>query len=631
MKDHYYIGLNIGHVNPSACLVHNGELKAHVEEERFTREKQARHAFPINAIEYCLGHCSINLSDVEVILLGYDMEKFTLEVPLHYLREWHSFPGKDENAINWETKNITNKHPKNITNYVVENLRNRGFNKIPPIRWNEHHYCHAQAAFYSSGYERSLITVIDGVGETECFTVWEGEKSSGLKKIAKLELPESLGWIFRAFTVWAGFEAYEGEGKLMGLAPFVEDRNQFKRLMEDVIQWDDTNPLIFRVNPHYMYVGARNHSVSFTDLLVEKFGPPRQRDEEILNRHKNVAFAIQQRLEMTLERVITAYLKKTKHRNLCLAGGVALNCKANGFIWTKLNKTKLLDKMFVYPLATDDGIGIGSCMIYHQSLERDMSKFKLDNVYLGPSFENVEIGKAISDFKLRNSFKNEKQYESIIKTLGLNITTGSELKETLNSNQRNKIDLQIERTFANIKVEGDIITKVASLLAEDKIVAWFQGRMEVGPRALGNRSILANPSSIEAKNKTNSKVKFREEWRPFCPTVLDYEAENFFVDTTECPYMIIAFDTLQNKRDIIPGVVHVDGTARLQILEKEHNLKYYSLLEEFYSLTKIPVLLNTSLNIKDEPICCTPYDALNFYFATDIDALAIGDYLLIKQ
>ncbi len=629
MERSYILGLSIGDVSPSAVIVKDGEILAFAEEERFIRIKHAFDQFPSNSLQYCLNYAGINMESVEAVCLGFDMDKFTLEVPLYFLSEKYKYPQKDENSLKWETKWLTTHHPDFIVKYITENFSRLGYDYIPPIKWYGHHYSHAMSAFYSSPFNKSLIISMDGIGEWNTCSIFSGQKDEGIHLVREIMLPNSLGWIYRAFTVWAGFEPHGGEGKLMGLAPYGKPVDKYMALLEEIIIWDENCD--FKINPEYIYAWERTKSKSYTDKLVNRLGQSRKPDEPIEQYHKDVAFAIQDRLEKTILRLLRHELKQHSYTNLCIAGGVALNCKVNGFLWRELHGEGLLEGIFPFPVSGDEGCCIGAAMAYCLSKKISMKRFQRRDVYFGPEFSNEQIKVEIERFKLRNSFMNVKQYKSLIRSLNIKNSNTDVLSEILlNSEKRTVIDELVTKKLNDIHYVENIEESVALFLSKNKVVAWFQGRMEGGPRALGNRSILASPIDEKNRDIVNDKVKFRENWRPFCPSVLEEHCDEYFEDITSSNFMIIAFKTKKEVISKIPAVVHVDDTARVQSLKYEDNLLYYKLINKFKEITGIPIVLNTSLNIKGEPICCTPEDALNLFFATDVDALAMGNYLLEK-
>jgi carbamoyltransferase len=632
MNNQYYIGLNIGKIDPSATLFKNTHVVAHVEEERFTRRKKGVGQFPINAIQYCLSLCPNGIEDIKAINLGFDLDMFLLKVPQYYISEWAQYPTKPSESSVYEINRLKEKNPKNVTNKITQELESIGINKnqIPLINWYNHHYCHALSGHLSSPFKNSLGVVVDANSELDTVSVWDC-KGTNLTKIYSKELPDSLGWLYRTFTLFCGFEAYEGEGMMMGLAPYGRPNKQIAKKIEKILKWktNESGEFDFEVDSKFVYLDEKYESdKNFTKRFIEIFGKPAlQNQEEVEEYYKDIAFEIQDRFEKTLLQFVERFIKKTKHKYLTLSGGVFLNCKATGYIWRNIEKLK---DVYIVPMASDDGIGLGANFAYAlENISTKRENFVLENAYLGMSYSNKEIKESIDHFEIRDEFKNNLQYSALIRSLGLDISLNL-LKTNLKKNDE---DFQIKVTNFLDKqttLSSNTTTEIAQEISDGKVVAWFQGRMEAGPRALGNRSILADPRRMESLIKVNQKVKFRQKWRPFCPTVLNDFAEIYFDKPTQSPNMINTFKCSDICVQKAPAIVHVDKTARPQFLTKEQNPRFEELIRNFYDLTEVPILMNTSMNIKGEPICSTPEDALNFFFATDIDILVLGDYVIRK-
>ena len=631
VDERFILGLSVGKVDPSATLMLGTRIVAHAEEERFIRKKKAYRAFPINAVKYCLSFVPDGLAAIESINLGFDYNQFTLDVPLYYLEEWERYGDKTREALDHEREVLQLYNPFAVQARIKDELTRAGFTGVdhPPINFFNHHYCHALSAHLSSPFEAGLSVVADGRGELDTFSVWECQ-GVDIKPIYKRKLPHSLGWAYRAFTIFCGFEPHSGEGKLMGLAPYGQADSELEEKVSRIIRWeeDETDGFGFSVDPEYLYCSRRNRVLpSLTERFIELFGPPASPGEPLSQYHKDVAFAAQDRLEKTLLRVVNYFVHRSGQRNLSLSGGVFLNCKASGYLWREVRD---LDDIYILPMSGDDGIGLSANMAYCvREISRSRDDYSLESVFLGPSFSNDEVRAVARSFVLRESFMNAKQYAAISRSMALGIT-GKELSDCFKTTHR-ELSLRA-RTYLvdHLQRPDDLIPYVAKRLAEGAVIAWFQGRMEAGPRALGARSILADPRKVEARDKINSKVKYREMWRPFCPTVLREYAAEYFIKPTQSPYMINTFLTSPLADDRAPAIVHVDKTARPQILEEAANSLFYQLLLAFHGLTQVPILLNTSMNIKGEPICCDPDDAFQFFFATDVDLLAIGDFILEK-
>tara|TARA_B100001123_G_scaffold412817_2_gene510531 strand:- start:1109 stop:3016 length:1908 start_codon:yes stop_codon:yes gene_type:complete len=628
----YTLGMNLGRADPSATLFDGADVLTHVEEERFIRVKKAYGRFPINAVKYCLSLVPDGLNSIESINLGFDHDMFTLEVPLYFQSEWDSYPTKPEQAGIYEKRRLEEKDPRFIEARMRKEFEAAGIlnDYFPPIRHYTHHLCHALSAHLSSPYEDSLGIVVDANSEIDTFSVWTC-RSTNLEKIWSKPLPHSLGWVYRSFTLFCGFEPYEGEGKLMGLAPYGRPNPEIAEKIRKIISWsDDPDDFDYEVDATYIYLSDRYpKNQALTNKFVNLFGDPAVKSSEPDQYYKDVAYEIQDAFEQLLLAATRSFLKQTGFRNLTLSGGVHLNCKVNGYIWRECQD--LLDDLFVFPMSGDDGIGFGANLAYAvEEISSDRSLYQLENAYLGPSFSNEEIDDAIRNFELRSEFLNEKQYSAVSKSLGLDLD-GEQTESALQGAEYEEIAGKARAFLSeNAERSKSIIDTTAQALAEGSIIAWFQGRMEAGPRALGSRSILADPRKIENRDRVNAKVKFRETWRPFCPSAIEEDAEKYFANPTQSPFMINTFEVTEEGVATAPAIVHVDQTARPQFVDRKRSPEFHDLIVKFGELSGVSILLNTSMNIKGEPICCTPNDALQFFLASDIDVLVIGDYIIRK-
>ncbi|MBO6561350.1 MAG: hypothetical protein JJ959_12480 [Nisaea sp.] len=627
------LGLNLGRVDPSATLFEGTRILAHVEEERFCRVKKAVNRFPIEAIKYCLAQVEGGLDGLAAINIGFDLDRFTLDVPVYYLEEWAKYPDKPAEAARYEIGRLKEKHPDNVRARITAELTAAGLvtGSMPPIHWFNHHYCHALSGHLASPYRDSLGIVADANSEIDTFSVWEC-RGTRVERIYAKPLPHSLGWLYRAFTLFCGFDAYEGEGMLMGLAPYGKPDPVLAEKVARILPWrtDDEGAFEFDVDAEYVYLGKRwPGNDKLTEKLVATFGEPCPPGTETPSQYyKDLAYAVQERFEETLLRMVDRFVAQTGLRNVTLSGGVFLNCKANGRIWKELDS---LEGIYIVPVASDDGIGVGANMAYAvENFSTERSDYALPDVYLGPEFSNADIKRAIDSFSLRRTVRNDAQYKALANTLGLD---EAQVRRDLagDAGHAQLKALAGQHLAGHCSHVEDLATYVAERLAEGKVVAWFQGRMEAGPRALGARSILADPRDMASLYKVNAKVKFRQVWRPFCPSLLDSAKDAYFFKPTQSPFMINTFGTTPLAKDVAPAIVHVDETARPQFLEPSANPLFHDLISAFHSLTGVPIVMNTSMNIKGEPICCTPEDALNFYFLTDADVLAMGNYVLEKN
>ncbi len=572
--------LGLLHLNrdPTACLIQDGKIIAIAEEERFTRVKHAETFFAKNAIQFCLEKAGIAMKDVDCIAVGWDANAYTKRMPIHFLKTWHKYPDKDERTLNWEIKQIELFNKETYENEIIAQLVNCGYKKeeIPKIVFKPHHYCHALTAYVCSGFKEASILTMDGHGEENSTVMWHA-KGNTLTKLQESNIPNSLGWFYAAFTKFTGFRIYDGEGKTMGLAPYGKPNKKFREAVCDMLKLTENG---YEVDPTYLFYGKRTIAGEFSDKFAEIFGEYRKDDKaEIKDHHRDAAYEAQRRLEEVGLHLSELLVRKTGCRNLCLAGGVALNCKMNGAI----QRSQLVDNIFIQPMSGDEGTALGAALAVYFENGLDMGGFTMSHVYFGTEYSNVEI-------------------EAELKVAGLKYAKSNNVEE-----------------------------ETAKLIVNGKIVGWFQGRMEVGPRALGNRSILCDPRDPMMKDTVNNKVKFREPWRPFCPSMLYEDINEYLVKPCFHPFMILTFIIQEEVRKKIPSVVHVDGTARPQTVRREDNPRYWKLINEFKKLTGVPVLLNTSFNIRGEPIVCSPKDAINCFLKTGIDVLVLGDFVATKS
>lgn len=568
------LGLSFHSYDTSACLFKGNRLVAFAEEERFRRIKHAVQLFPIHALTYCLKQGGLTLKDIDYISFGFDAEKHNNG----YMRRFYDSIAyeKDEATKAWELHNIALFSDNNIKEYIRINLLKAGITfPVPSVECYSHHLSHAASSFYCSGFNEAIALTIDGSGDDHAAVLWRC-KGDEIKEIKSIQIPNSLGWLYASITEFLGFNANNGEGKVMGLAPYGKAVDDVENAFDDMVQLRKGE---YTVNPYNIFYGAHSYNKRFTDRMVDLLPlPPKDNTKDLFSGYQNIAFTLQDRLEKAVVSLVDFMVEKTGIKNLCLSGGVALNCKANGKIWSHCK----LDNIFIQPISSDAGVSLGSALLCLK--EHGISPhIPFTTSYLGPEYGNDEIKKVLDSNKLR-------------------------YKKLKNA----------PRT-------------AAELLHDGKIIGWFQGRMEAGPRALGGRSILANPLEAGVKDKVNNEVKFRHPWRPFCPSILHEKADEFFENSYFHPFMILAFDVKKGKIGKIPAVVHVDGTARPQMIRKEDNEKYYELIRNFGELTGAPVVLNTSFNVKGEPIVCSPLDGIRCFYGTGMDCLIIGDFLLTKD
>jgi carbamoyltransferase len=534
-------------------LVQDGELVFAVSEERLSRHNKDG-SFPIRAIRACLDHGGLGPDDIDHIAIGWPKRPATFKHDVKtFLRgEVPSTWTRWEHAVMFFAKDVRHRGGE------LDFERAFGAPKSP-FHFIGHHEAHALSSYLMSGFDEASVLIVDGRGSDESTTLWHA-KGNELKLVEKYEYPNSLGVFYAGITEMLGFEPYSDEWKVMGLASYGDPTV-------------DMSPLLRSSDGKYEVDGRR-----FMEKRLEDVVGPRRNGEELGQKHKNLARSAQKACEEAMLELVKRVTTATGCRNLCLAGGVALNSKANG----ELLRSGFVDNIYVQPAAGDDGTAIGAAYGVYARLGLPFPRKPSGHSYLGPASTNDAIEKALNVYKL--------PYER----------------------------------------DANPSKRAAELLAQNRLVGWFQGRMEFGPRALGNRSILADPRFAENRDRVNDAVKFRENWRPFAPSVLADRAAEYFDDFYPSPYMILTFWANKSKAHEIPAVVHVDGSARVQSVERAVNPRYYDLIHEFGRLTGVPVVMNTSFNLKGEPIVCTPKDAIQTFYTSGLDDLVIGDYVVHK-
>jgi carbamoyltransferase len=554
------LGFNYSQMHDSsACIVRDGELLFAVAEERISRIKHDA-GFPRRAIRACLDFAKVRADQLDFVCQGWPAPHrvFTTDLKC-FLRG--QYPATYLNVLNSARLYASMAHQnggfRTFTNYFGQTRAKK--------RFVDHHLAHAISAYSYSGLDNAAVVVMDGRGAWEASSIWYGH-GGRLDHVLTIPWPNSLGLFYAQFTQYLGFVPNSDEWKVMGLAPYGNpgvNLNEFISL----------NHESYRVNSQLLLDRSNG-----TSAIAKRLGPERRPESEIDESFKNVAFAVQDACEVAMLALVKLATQKTNCRNVCLAGGVALNSKANG----KIQASGMVDNIFVQPAASDDGVALGAVLAPYLDNGGRLPMRPLRHAYLGPEFSDAEIEKALRTYKLRA-----------------------------------------------VKLDN-VATTTADLLAAGKIIGWFQGRMEFGPRALGGRSILADPRDPEMNAKVNNAVKFREWWRPFAPSMLKEVAGEYLEYACDSPFMILANPVRPEKRDIIPSVTHVDGSARPQTVEKDINPLYWNLINEFGKRTGIPVVMNTSFNLRGEAIVNTPTDAVRTFFSSGMDALVIGSYLVEK-
>lgn len=574
----YILGLNAFHADSSAAIFKDGVLIAATEEERFTRVKHWA-GFPSHAIRFCLREAGIRLGDVDHITIGRDPRAKFLN-KLNYLRRNPSLLlGALGRLRNSQDVSSLETLFMQVDHTVGEaTIKGR-------IRQIEHHRSHLASAFFASPYEEAAVMSIDGSGDFTTTMIAVGRGTS-IEVLDSVDFPVSIGLFYTAFTQYLGFPHYGDEYKVMGLAPYGEPRHLEKvlsiiRLLPNgLFDWDKS----FFVQPSKAGFEYDNHVPTvgnlYTDRFIELFGPARKRGEELTQFHRDLASSVQRATEHIVFHLLRELKKRTGLRHVCIAGGVAQNSVANG----KITDATGFESVYIPSAGHDAGISMGSALYhYHHNLGRPRNAPML-SAYTGVRFTNEEI-------------------ESILKEKGV-------AYRLLNDDQ--------------------LFDEVTDRLIASGVVGWFNGRAEFGPRALGGRSILADPRNPNAKDLLNLKIKRRESFRPFAPSILKEQAAEFFTKAEEVPFMEKVFPIRPEKRSLIPAVTHVDGTGRLQTVDKEVSPRYYGLIESFGRKTGVPILLNTSFN-ENEPIVNTPQEAIDCFLRTRMDMLVLENCVIERE
>ena len=559
------LGISCFYHDAAACLMKNGIVVAAAEEERFTRIKHDI-SFPINAINYCLKDGNLNVGQISYIgFYEKPLLKFERLLSQHLEMFPRSFWSFYKALPSWLNEKLR------VPSIIRKKLKYRG-----DILFIEHHLAHAASAFLVSPYEEAAILTVDGVGEwaTASYGFGKGDEITLLKE---LRFPNSVGLLYSTVTAHLGFTVNNSEYKVMGLSPYGKPTyyDKFKKIVD--IKEDGS--IEFDMN----YFDYHYKLTMLSNKFIEEFGPIRKSNEEITQRHKDIAASLQKITEEIIFKMLNNLYNETRMKNLCMAGGVALNSVANG----KITKNTPFKNIFVQPAASDAGASLGAAAYIYNVIFGNKRKYIMKSAYLGTSFPTEYI----------------KNYLD-----------------------KNKI---IYRTFNN---ENALVKLTAKLIHENNVVGWFQGRMEWGPRALGARSILSNATNPNMKDVLNLKVKHREHFRPFAPVISKEDVHEYFeIDKDEEPFMLFVYPFREDKKKLVPSVVHVDGTGRLQTTSKKENYLYYSVIKEFEKLSGIPILINTSFNIRGEPIVCTPEDAYKCMMGTGIDYLVVDKFLIKRE
>ena len=597
------IGISAYYHDSAASLIIDGNIISAVQEERFTRKKHDSD-FPRNSIKYCLKNNNLTLSDIDLVIY-YEKPLLTFERLLEtYLgvapRGGRSFIAAMQVWL--KEKLFLKPEIKNQLKILQEELTNSSFNKklLPKLLFSEHHLSHAAAAFYPSPFDEAAILCIDGVGEWATTSAWYG-KSNKIDSLWQISFPHSIGLLYSAFTYYCGFKVNSGEYKLMGLAPY--GKPIYSRLIKDKLV-DIKEDGTFRLNMKYFkyHRGFRMTSSKFHSLFNN---PPRKKETELTQFYMDIAASIQNVIEEIVLLLAKSIRKETGARNLTLAGGVALNCVANG----KIFREKIFDQIWIQPAAGDAGNAIGAALLAYYEMSSSTRvphvNDSMRGAYLGPSYSNEFI------------------------------------KDYLN---------KINAKYNSIE-DDELFEQLATYLEGGKVIGWFNGPMEFGPRALGARSIIGDPRNTNMQKTMNLKIKYRESFRPFAPSILEEEVNNQFEFNSKSPYMLFVapvkeelcfkmdkdqeklfgIEKLNIPRSTIPSITHVDYSARIQTVSKKTNRRFYKLIKAFESKTGCPIVINTSFNVRGEPIVCSPEDAFKCFMRTEMDILVLENQILFKK
>jgi len=594
-KDINIIGISCYYHDSAAALIQNGIVLSAIQEERLSRIKHDS-SFPINSIKEILTINKLNLSDIDhIVFYEKPFVKFERLMDTYVSFAPRGIKSYLKSMPLWISEKLFQK--KNMINQLnsIEKIKNIE----KKIKFSEHHLSHAASAFYPSPFKEALILTIDGVGEKVTTSVAIG-RGSDIKITKEIHFPHSLGLLYSSFTHFLGFKVNDGEYKVMGLAPY--GKSLYKDLIyNNLIDLKDDGSFRLRMNYFEFATDLKMIGKKFENLFGSNI---RKSNEKINQFHMDIASSIQDVLEEIVLKLIMNLKKNYPNiNNLCLAGGVALNCVANG----KIHKSKIFENIWIQPASGDAGGSIGAGLAYwYKNYFKDYEDDKKKNYF---------------DPRLGTEYSNEK-IENVLK--------------------------KFNAKYRYLK-DSELMRETAYLLSEKKVIGWFQDKMEFGPRALGSRSIIADPRDQLMQKKINMKIKYREGFRPFAPIVLEDYVKNFFDIETISPYMLlvgqikgceelkdnldkfIGFEKLKNIKSLIPAVTHVNYSARIQTVSQSQNKKIYSLIQEFYKITNIPILVNTSFNIKDEPIVESPEDAFKCFMGSGLDYMVCGNFLLKKD
>ena len=561
----YLLGIDWGAHDNAAALMRDGEVVAAAEEERFNRLKHATYAYPLRAARYCLQEAGITPAEVDEVVFSFHPVR-GLGASLGHAARF--FPRADFFVLAEAARRVWYAGSGMYSEYFLQ------LTKRTRRRWVDHHLAHAASAYFASPFDDAAVLVVDGVGEWAATTFFHA-RGKEIRRLRTVSLPHSIGFCYSAFTEYMGFEPFDAEYKVMGLAAY-GDPSHYREAMKSVVRLLPEGRYELDLsffNFQYDY----GRGTWYGPRMVEAFGPPCPSSELPGRRFADLAASLQERTEEVIFHLADWLRLTTGSENVCLAGGVALNSVANG----KLLRRGTFRRMYVQGAANDAGCALGAAM-YRAHAVHGFPRRELRDLYLGPAYSTAEVEKTL------------------------------------------------EATHMPYKPAPDPAETAAQLVAADKIVGWFQGRTEFGPRALGNRSIVADPRREDMKDRINAAIKFREPFRPFAPSVLRERAPEYFADISDSPFMILVTDVLPEMHSVVPAITHADGTGRLHTVDKDVNPLYWQLIDRFDQLTGVPMVLNTSFNVRGQPIVNTPGEALATFYTSGLDALVIDRFVLEK-
>ncbi len=573
------LGINAYHGDSAAAIIVDGEVVNAIEEERINRIKHWA-GFPSESIRWCLKDAGLSIEDIDYITIGRNPSAHLVKKMLGSLKRIINPQFVANRLINLKKALSLKDEISRATGVDKKRIKAK-------IRYIEHHRSHLASAFFSSPYDKSAIISIDGFGDfsSSMFGIGKGNK---IKVLGSVTYPHSLGVFYTAFTQFLGFPYYGDEYKVMGLAPY--GKPVYVDKLRDVIRLSDDGK--FELNEDYFLHSSKGVMMTwencapfidrlYSDRMIKEFGKPRSKDEPLTEYHKDLAASVQRLCEEIIFGMLNYLQSITGETNICIAGGVAQNSVANG----KIRENTKFSKVYIPPAGYDAGNAIGSALwFYHNELGNE-NRYFINNSYFGAHYSSDEIEKLLKEKNI---------------------------------------------LYHKCQNEDELIDKTARLLANGAVIGWFQGRTEFGPRALGNRSVLTHPGRKDAKDLINSKIKRRESFRPFAPSILREYVSEYFEQDDDVFFMEKVFKIKEDKRGLIPAVTHIDGTGRLQTVHKDISPRYYRLIDRFRELTGLPILLNTSFN-ENEPIVNSPREALDCYLRTEMDALVMDDIVVIRK